>query len=410
MNGREFWALSDVSNDELVARLSGLLGEGARLEARIVAHLAEVEARRLHLLLGCASLYDYCRKRIGLSDYEAFVRIAAARVARKFPIVFGMLERRELHLTAICEVREYLTAENHRELLEEVSGKTKLQIRGVLARRFPQADTPVSLKKLPTLEPLSPGRYRLLLTLNAEQKEKLELARDLLSHANSTGDLAGVLERALDELISRLEQRRFGQTQRRSNCRDEQASEPLVGQQRADKPKVNKLKLSELKDGQPKDGQLKDGQPKDGEPRISEPIVDQLDAGMRSGIEPKVATSGLRQRKHIAHAVRRELLARDGGRCTFVGCDGTRCDARAFLQFHHRQAWARGGGDTDDNLTLLCYAHNRLLAEQDFGQAHIGRAVAGRNAERSIDQMTRRMGQPMHAVSKQQQGGKPGRI
>ena len=138
MNGREFWKLSDISHEELEANLTGLLGAGAHLEARIVAHLAEVEARRLHLLVGCSSLYDYCHKRLGLSDYEAFTRIAAARVARKYPIVFEMLEQRTLHLTAICETREFLTLENHRQLLDEVSGKTKLQVREVLARWFPQ--------------------------------------------------------------------------------------------------------------------------------------------------------------------------------------------------------------------------------------------------------------------------------
>jgi hypothetical protein len=153
MNGREFWALEKISDEQLEAGLGKLLGAGARLEARIIAHLAEVDARRWHLRVGCSSLYDYCRRRLGLSDYEAFVRIAAARVARQYPVVFEMLDRRELHLTAICEVREFLTRENHGELLSEVSGKTKLQIREVLARRFPQADLPATLKKLPEAAP-----------------------------------------------------------------------------------------------------------------------------------------------------------------------------------------------------------------------------------------------------------------
>ena len=141
MNGREFWALQDVSNEALEASLSRLLGAGARVEARVVAHLAEVEERRLHLLAGCSSMYDYCRKRLGLSDYEAFIRIATARVARKYQVVFELLERRELNLTAVCEVREFLTVANHRELLAEISGHTKLEIREILARRFPQAGT-----------------------------------------------------------------------------------------------------------------------------------------------------------------------------------------------------------------------------------------------------------------------------
>ena len=328
MNGREFWALRDVSNDELEAGLAGLLGAGARVEARIIAHLAEVETRRLHLLAGCSSLYDYCHKRLGLSDYEAFTRIAAARVARSYPLVFEMLERRELHLTAVCEVRDFLTPENHRELLADVSGRTKLQVREVLARWFPLADVPPSLRKLPSLEPLAPGKYRLLLTLNADQKQKLELARDLLSHANAAGDFATVVERALDELISRIEKRRFG---------------------RADAPTV----------------------------------ANERQPGRAQNVTLEKEDSGARRRKHIPRETRRTLVARDGLRCAFVSEQGIRCDALTFLQFHHRHAWAQGGGDTADNLELLCQGHNRLRAEQDFGRDRIDGVITGRRALRS---------------------------
>ena len=354
--------MQGISDDELEASLSGLLGAGARVEARIVAHLAEVEARRLLLLAGYSSLYDFCRRRLGLSDYEAFIRIAAARVARKYPVVFGMLERRELHLTAICEVRDFLTAENHLELFGAVSGKTKLQIREVLAQRFPQADVPASLKKLPALEPLSPGRYRLQLTLSAEQKEKLELARDLLSHANSSGDLAIVVERALDELISRLEKRRFGRKQPgpAPHC----AEEPRRMKSPVQTP--GKLVAAELPSHEHA-ALGPDAQRADLEVRIAKP----------SAVDRKASE---RRRKHIAHETRRDLLARDGARCAFVGSDGRRCDARAFLQFHHRHAWARGGSDAADNLEVLCRAHNSLLAERDFGRPHIDAAIA-RNVE-----------------------------
>jgi HNH endonuclease len=360
MNGREFWELSQLSSGELEASLGALLGAGAWVEARIVAHLAEVEARRLHLLAGCSSLYDYCRKRLGLSDYEAFVRIAAARVARKYPLVFGMLERRELHLTAICEVREYLSAENHRELLQVVSGKTKLQIREVLAERFPQADVPTNLKKLPALEPLSPGRYRLLLTLSTEQKEKLELARDLLSHANRTGDLAVVVERALDELIARLEKRRLGK--KRSSASREPARAPTrvsVPPNGGEKPTAETL-LAEVHTG-----------PARAEGAIASAVVLDL---QQAAVEPAVGAA--RRRKHIAQDVRRQLLARDGFQCAFVGDGGDRCDARAFLQLHHRHPWARGGADDAENLELLCHAHNRLLAEQEFGKLHVDELIA----------------------------------
>jgi hypothetical protein len=395
MNRREFWALQGISDDELEAGLNGLLSAGARVEARIVAHLAEVEARRLHLLAGYSSLYDYCRKRLGLSDYEAFIRIAAARVAFKYPVVFEMLERRQLHLTAICEVREFLTTENHRELFEAVSGKTKLQIREVLAHRFPQADVPALLKRLPSLEPLSPGRYRLQLTLSTEQKEKLELARDLLSHANSSGDLATVVERALDELISRLEKRRFGRTQPRPP--HEPTETPAAakgtpqtpGKQAGANAPSHQLPASATQAAARQHGHQLPASATQTAARQrghDQPAcVVQASRTLAREVSlsaPRIhARKDDRRRKHIAHQTRRDLLARDGVRCAFVSSDGRRCDARAFLQFHHRDAWARGGSDSADNLELLCSGHNRLLAEQDFGRIHVAEAITARKLE-----------------------------
>ena len=382
--------MQGISDDELEASLSGLLGAGARVEARIVAHLAEVEARRLHLLAGYSSLYDYCRKRLGLSDYEAFIRIAAARVARKYPVVFEMLERRALHLTAICEVREFLTTENHRELFEAVSGKTKLQIREVLAQRFPRADVPASLKRLPMIEPLSPGRYRLQLTLSAEQKEKLELARDLLSHANSSGDLAIVVERALDELISRLEKRRFGRAQSRPARERAKASASMNGspqmlgelncaelhvpQQPAPRAPAGETLVGKSPVGETPAGDTLAGKPPVGETLAGDTLVGKAPAGGAG------ADKGKRRRKHIAQETRRDLVTRDGVHCAFIGSNGQRCEARAFLQFHHRRPWARGGCDTADNMELLCRSHNLLLAERDFGRTYIDAAIAARKA------------------------------
>ena len=47
----------------------------------------------------------------GVSPDEAYVRLRAAKVARDFPLVLQMLERNELHLTAIS-IRNSRTADN----------------------------------------------------------------------------------------------------------------------------------------------------------------------------------------------------------------------------------------------------------------------------------------------------------
>src|SRR5450432_2682272 len=144
-----FWELGGVSDEQLRSELASLLAGGSRTEARIVAHIAEVEERRLHSKDGCSSLFEYCVKALGLSESEAFHRLTAARIARRFPVVFGMIERREIHLTAVCLLRDYLTPKNHTELLAEASHKTKFQVQELLARRFPRADVVSRIRKLP---------------------------------------------------------------------------------------------------------------------------------------------------------------------------------------------------------------------------------------------------------------------
>jgi hypothetical protein len=77
MNEGKFWCLEAVSDAVLQEGLKNLLTKGARTEARIVAHLAEVDARKLHLAMGASSLFDYCLSRLGLSNNEAFHRITS---------------------------------------------------------------------------------------------------------------------------------------------------------------------------------------------------------------------------------------------------------------------------------------------------------------------------------------------
>jgi 5-methylcytosine-specific restriction endonuclease McrA len=64
------------------------------------------------------------------------------------------------------------------------------------------------------LEPLSPGRHRLELTIGADVRAKLERARNLLGHRIPDGSLELVLDRALDELLAKLEKERLGKTAR----------------------------------------------------------------------------------------------------------------------------------------------------------------------------------------------------
>lgn len=70
--------------------------------------------------------------------------------------------------------------------------------------------------------------------------------------------------------------------------------------------------------------------------------------------------------RHIPAAVKREVWARDAGRCAFIGTRG-RCAERGFLELHHVVPFADGGASDATNLQLRCRAHNAYEAEQWFG-------------------------------------------
>jgi len=62
--------------------------------------------------------------------------------------------------------------------------------------------------------------------------------------------------------------------------------------------------------------------------------------------------------RHIPAAVRRDVWARDEGRCAFQGELG-RCAETGFLEFHHVVPYADGGETCAKNLELRCRSHNQ---------------------------------------------------
>ena len=82
--------LLELSDEALLSQLTAICLEGHRLTARLVVHLIEVEERRLDLRAACTSMFDFCVRRLGMSEGAAFRRINAARLVKRFP---GLLAR-----------------------------------------------------------------------------------------------------------------------------------------------------------------------------------------------------------------------------------------------------------------------------------------------------------------------------
>jgi hypothetical protein len=171
------------------------------------------------------------------------------------------------------------------------------------------------------VEPVSEDRWSVRVTLDAEMKAELETLKALLSHKVPTGDLREVLREAI-------------------RC------------------------------GVEKHGKRKGAVVATRKPR---PVVRAGEGEPNASSDPGST--------HITAAVRREVWKRDGGRCTFVSPDGSRCNSRWRLELDHIEPVALGGTSTVPNLRLRCRGHNMLHAERTYGREHMDQF---RKASRTI--------------------------
>jgi hypothetical protein len=337
--------LQSLSDDDLLRRLLELLSRSRRAEADLVAHIAEVDARRLYAREACSSMFSYCTEVLRLSEHEAYERITAARASRRFPMLLEMLRDGRLHLSGIGKLAPHLTEESCETLLARAARKSKRQIEELLAEISPKPDVPAVVRKLPdrspapvelgpdrvtnlpapvaqqpalaappspppnppmrpVVEPLAPSRYKVQFTASGELREKLGRLQALMQ-----GELAEVIEAAVTEKLERLEAKRYA--------------------------------------------------------RVKAP---------RKGL----AETELSPRsRYIPAAVRREVHRRDGGRCRFVNQDGRRCTENRGLEFHHNDPFGRGGDHDPETMSLMCRRHNAYLAERDYGKNVFDRYRAG---------------------------------
>jgi hypothetical protein len=309
------YSLSHLSDPELMRSTAASSSQEDTATAAFLAHLAEMDARRLYLPAGYPSLHAYCVQVLHKSEDAAYRRITAARAARRFPAIFEALAEGRLHLTGVIQLGPYLTPENAEGLLAAAAHRTKAGIEVLLAERFPRSEAlglvvalpataspageqlaPARVARLSKVTPVALERFAIELTIGRSTQEKLRYAQDLLSHELPSGDLAQVLDRALDALIEQLEKRKFAATRL---------------------------------------------------PR----------QGTRPSTNPR----------HIPAHVKRAVWERDGGQCTFVSEAGHRCQARKFLEFDHVEEVARGGRASVAGIRLRCRAHNQYGAECTFG-------------------------------------------
>jgi hypothetical protein len=337
-------AAAALSDPDLLRRVTELSVHERASTVELVGHLAELDARKLHLREGYGSLFAYCTDALRLAEHAAYNRIEAARLSRKFPAILDLLADGSLNLSTVRLLAPHLRSDNLDAVVNRARRRTKREVERLVAELAPQPDVPASVRKLPaqplppparpcetsaTVEgaayiadpesseasalpagavqsmtptrrpvvaPLAPERYRVQFTVGSATHEKLRRVQELLRREIPNGDPGAIFDRALTLLLEDVARKKMAMTSR-----------------------------------------------------------------PRRGARSRPAS------RDVPAAVARAVWVRDEGRCAYVAANGRRCTARVFLELHHCDPYAIGGEATVENISLRCRAHNVYEAELLFG-------------------------------------------
>jgi alkylhydroperoxidase family enzyme len=344
-----------------------------------VAHIAEVEERRLYAREASPSMFAYCTEVLHLSEAEAYLRIATARASREHPVLLEMLADGRLHLSGAGKLVPHLNKDNAGVLLARAAHKTKRQILELIAEISPRPDARTVVRKLPERRsPTTPGGVPLLPHGRAPASPRVEgleptapgpqLRLDRVPTAQSesppvgagTGtelrpDAVACLRHGLPPVVEPLAPGRYrfqftGSTTLKSKLERLQA---LMRSQMsgADLAAVIEAAVTEKLE------------------RLETKRFAQTSAPRKALEQTRTAPTS----RHVPAAVRRAVVERDSHRCRFLDAKGRRCSERNLLEFHHVYPFGRGGGHNPANVSLLCKTHNLLMAEQDYGRQTLER-------------------------------------
>ncbi len=141
--------LEGLSTTELARGAERLVSRERRYTAALIAHLAEISRRKGYLELGYKSLFDYCVRRLHLGKNSVWNRTQAANVSRRFPQVLEHLAEGKLSLSSLGVLARHLNEDNVEGLLAQAEGKTKDEVKEIVAAFEPKPAAKPTIRRKP---------------------------------------------------------------------------------------------------------------------------------------------------------------------------------------------------------------------------------------------------------------------
>ena len=350
----------DRSAEKLVVAENGNI-------AKLIAHIAEMSARKVALELGYKNLFDYCIRRLNLSEGAVPARIHVANVSRRFPQLLVALAENRISLTVASLLAAHVTENNVDKLISDCAGMKRKETEEYLVTLRPKSVFEPSIRKRPSarqpaappqqqqqsqndkinpqapeppleptppkssptiLQPAKPDEFNFRSSADRDFKVKFERLAEVLGVENAPKHMAEILEKALDIALEKKDpKKKLERRKKRENSSKE------------------KSRLNEIA--------------KNDEPAKS---------------------------RYIASEVSERVHARANYQCEFCASDGRRCSSRTGLQIEHVRPFGIFRSNDERFLQLLCAAHNGLAAERVYGAAFIQRKIrAAQGGSKCLD-------------------------
>jgi len=381
--------LRHLSDAALLAGLQNSLTRERDETASVVAHLAELDTRDMHLREGYPSLFVYCRDALGMSEGEAYNRIEVARTARRFPVVLDMLADGRLHLTAVRLLAPHLTADNHADVLASARGKTKLEIQEIVARLAPRPDAPASVRRVAASRPEISPPAAAVATPSPVSPPPVSppltsppLIWAPVTSAPPAADVPGaeLLPTREPTLGATIAPAPVPQAAITPLSPERYKLQVTISGETLEKMRLAKDTLSHaVPTGD--DAAVLD--------RAFDALLEKLAKQKFAATDKPRVARGTRSGGHdVTAAIQRSVWVRDLGRCRYIGPNGHRCNERRFVEFHHVDPRALGGEASVDLIELRCRRHNDYEGRLYFGARRRTRELVPERVDLSVTRST----------------------
>lgn len=367
------------------ARLADLLRTEHHARADFLLALADFDRRRGWAALGHASLWAFLHHDLGLSAGAAFQRKEAVALLRRVPAVEAPLRDGRLCLSSVAELAKVLTPENQAEVLPRFFGKSAREAREEVAAIAPRPVAPARVV-ITALTPAALARAPLLTSETEMTQPEWGAAKasSLPARAETpvTSSAAAPAPRRPSTATSSSTPASVPAASPASAPAPAPATappratvEPLTAELRRLHLTVSRRFLLKLEAVRAARSHASPGAPVEA---LLEEALDLLLAHEAKRRSAATDRPQARARPAAAEAVtaqvRREVWARDQGRCQWPLEAGGVCGSTWRLELDHVQPRGRGGPSAAANLRLLCHAHNAEAARCAYGADFMERA------------------------------------